>query len=116
VRLNPTTVQQIDSPIGTAYALVDHRAKERELLDLAQAAPQYPTAPEVIEHIASVARHARGGGYVEIAGLPHLREVFAAELRAAYRGQVRQNRGDVLGRLADAIAIDRGRTFEVPID
>jgi len=89
VRLNPTTVQQIDSPIGTAYALVDHRAKERELLDLAQAAPQYPTAPEVIEHIASVARHARGGGYVEIAGLPHLREVFAAELRAAYRGQVR---------------------------
>lgn len=36
--------------------------------------------------------------------------------RAAYRGQVRQNRGDVLGRLADAIAVDRGRTFDVPID
>jgi len=38
-----------------------------------------------------------------------------AELpRAAYRGQVRMNRGDVLGRLADAIAADRGRTFDVP--
>ena len=38
-----------------------------------------------------------------------------AELpRAAYRGQVRMNRGDVLGRLADAIAVDRGRVFDVP--
>jgi enoyl-CoA hydratase len=38
-----------------------------------------------------------------------------AELpRAAYRGQVRMNRSDVLGRLADAIAEDRGRTFDVP--
>ena len=38
-----------------------------------------------------------------------------AELpRAAYRGQVRMCRGDRLGRLADAIAADRGRPFEVP--
>jgi enoyl-CoA hydratase len=36
--------------------------------------------------------------------------------RAAYRGQVHMNRGDVLGRLADAVAVDRGRTFEVPAD
>ncbi len=35
--------------------------------------------------------------------------------RGAYRGQVIMNRGDVLGRLADAIAVDRGRTFDVPI-
>ena len=38
-----------------------------------------------------------------------------AELpRAAYRGQVRMNRGDVLGRLAHAIGADRGRVFDVP--
>lgn len=37
-----------------------------------------------------------------------------AELpRGAYRGQVRMNRGGVLGRLADAIAADRGRSFDV---
>jgi enoyl-CoA hydratase len=37
-----------------------------------------------------------------------------AELpRAAYRGQVLMNRGERLGRLADAIAEDRGRTFDV---
>ena len=35
--------------------------------------------------------------------------------RGAYRGQVRMNRGDVLGRLAEAIASDRGRSFDVPI-
>jgi enoyl-CoA hydratase/carnithine racemase len=34
--------------------------------------------------------------------------------RGAYRGQVRMNRGAVLGRLADAIAADRGRRFDVP--
>ncbi len=35
--------------------------------------------------------------------------------RGAYRGQVHMNRADVLGRLADAIAVDLGRTFDVPI-
>jgi enoyl-CoA hydratase len=34
--------------------------------------------------------------------------------RSAYRGQVRMCRGDRLGRLAEAIAADRGRTFDVP--
>ncbi len=38
-----------------------------------------------------------------------------AELpRTAYRGQVRVCRGAVLGRLAEAIAADRGRQFDVP--
>jgi enoyl-CoA hydratase len=38
-----------------------------------------------------------------------------AELpRSAYRGQVIMNRGDRLARLAEAIAEDRGRSFDVP--
>ena len=41
---------------------------------------------------------------------------WASLPRGAYRGQVQMNRGDVLGRLADAIGVDRGRTFNVPID
>ena len=40
---------------------------------------------------------------------------WASLPRNAYRGQVRMNRGAVLGRLAGAIAADRGRTFDVPI-
>ena len=38
---------------------------------------------------------------------------WAAFPRAAYRGQVLMNRGERLARLADAIAEDRGGTFEV---
>ncbi|MFF0737850.1 aminotransferase [Streptomyces chartreusis] len=91
MRLNPRTVREIDSPIGTAYELLDHRCKERELLDLAQAAPQYPAAPEVVEHIAAVARNAHGADYVELEGLPLLRDAFAAELSHAYRGRVHQD-------------------------
>jgi len=41
---------------------------------------------------------------------------WAALPRGAYHGQVRMNRGERLGRLADAIATDRGRTFDVPVD
>lgn len=36
--------------------------------------------------------------------------------RAAYRGQVRMNRGDRLARLAEAVAGDRGRTFDLPVN
>lgn len=87
--MNPWTVGASESPIGTAHALVERRAGKRELLDLSQAAPQYPAAPEVLEHVVATARDPRGGDYVQIAGLPHLREAFAAELSEAYRGQVR---------------------------
>jgi enoyl-CoA hydratase len=34
--------------------------------------------------------------------------------RAAYRGQVRMCRGERLGRLAEAVAADRGRAFDIP--
>ena len=88
MRLNARTLGQIDSPIGTTYALLGQRAGHRPLLDLAQAAPAYPPAPEVADHVAAVAGRPDGAGYVEIAGLPKLRERFAAELSQAYRGNV----------------------------
>lgn len=88
MRLSPRTIQQIDSPISTAYALLARRAGARDLLDLAQAAPPYPPAPEVVEHIERVARDPHGGEYTEVPGLPRLREAFAAELSHAYRGAV----------------------------
>jgi aspartate/methionine/tyrosine aminotransferase len=89
MRLNDRVVGTTDSPIDMAYALLDLRRKERELLDLSQAAPQYPPPPVVAERVGTVARHADGGRYTEIAGLPSLREAFAEEMTAAYRGPVR---------------------------
>ncbi|MFF4832704.1 aminotransferase [Streptomyces sp. NPDC001315] len=88
MRLTPRTLRQTDSPIGVTYALLDEREGTRELLDLAQAAPQYPAAPSVVEHVVSVARDAHGADYVDLAGLPRLRTAFADELSRDYRGQV----------------------------
>lgn len=89
MRLSPRTLEQIDSPIGAAYALLDQRIGTRALLDLAQAAPAYPAAPQVVEHVVAVAHDVDGGTYVELAGLTRLREAFAAELSRDYRGTVR---------------------------
>ena len=86
VRLSRRTLDLTDSPIGLAYDLVGLR--EGPVLDLAQAAPQYPAAEAVVEHIVRVARDTRGGTYTEVPGLPHLRTLFAAELRRDYRGVV----------------------------
>jgi aspartate/methionine/tyrosine aminotransferase len=88
VRLNQRIRAEADSPITQTYRLLRHRHGDRELLDLAQAAPAYPPPAEVAEHIAVVARSSNGAEYVEIAGLPKLREAFAAELSVAYQGSV----------------------------
>jgi aspartate/methionine/tyrosine aminotransferase len=88
MRLSRRTLDQIDSPISEAYALLDERTSDGEILDLAQAAPRYPPAPQVVEHIAAVARDPRGAEYVQLGGLPKLREAFAAELSRGYRGTV----------------------------
>ncbi|WP_167474258.1 aminotransferase [Nocardia arthritidis] len=89
MRLNPLAIEAIYSPIASAHALLGQRAGRLDLLDLAQAVPQYPPAPEVVEHIAATARDPHGAAYVATAGLPALREAFAAELTADYRGLVR---------------------------
>ena len=88
VRLTSRTLRQIDSPIGVGYALLDERRGNRPLLDLAQAAPTYPAAPEVIEHVVAVARDPHGGDYVQLRGLPRLRDAFAAEIAQDYQGLI----------------------------
>lgn len=88
MRLTSRTLDQIDSPIETTYALLAGHRTDGTLLDLAQAAPAYPPAPEVVEHIARVAREPDGGYYVESAGLTKLREAVADDLTAGYRALV----------------------------
>jgi aspartate/methionine/tyrosine aminotransferase len=88
MRLTSRTLDQIDSPIETTYALLAGHRTDGTLLDLAQAAPAYPPAPEVVEHIARVAREPDGGYYVESAGLTKLREAVADDLNAGYRAVV----------------------------
>ncbi|MBU3870302.1 aminotransferase [Streptomyces sp. 4503] len=88
MRLSPRTVQEIDSPMGATYALLAGRSGERALLDLAQAAPSYPPAPEMVEHVAKVAHEPNGAAYVPSPGLPRLRDAFAADLGRGYQSPV----------------------------
>ncbi len=81
MRLTPRTLDQIHSPIGAAFALVNQRAGRQSLLDMSQAAPNHPPADVVIEHIAAVAASPNGAFYCPQQGLEPLREAFASELR-----------------------------------
>lgn len=84
MRIAPLVRAEMDSPIGASYALVADRAGRRPLLDLGQAAPPYPPAPSVVEHIAAVAHSPLGHAYVGGPGLESLRTAFAADLTDAY--------------------------------
>ncbi len=54
------------------------------MLDLSQAAPAYPTAPVIAEHIARVAADGDGGRYAPPPGLPVLLDAFSDELTRSY--------------------------------
>lgn len=88
MRLARRVVDLIASPIAEAHDLLPLRTGDRPLIDLSQAAPSYPTAPVVADHIAAVAHAADGGRYAPPPGLPSLRQAFAAELTRDYGSPV----------------------------
>ncbi len=92
MRLTNRTLQLTASPIAEAHAWLAHRTGDRELLDLSQAAPGYPTAPEIAARIAEVAAEADGGRYAPPPGLPALNEAVAAELGTDYRAPMAASR------------------------
>jgi aspartate/methionine/tyrosine aminotransferase len=85
MRLTDRTRNLAASPIAEAHAWLGHRTGERQLLDMSQAAPGYPTAPEIAARIAAVAAEADGGRYAPPPGLPELNQAFADELNTDYR-------------------------------
>jgi aspartate/methionine/tyrosine aminotransferase len=88
MRLAGRAVDLMASPIAEAHALLPLRRSDRRLLDLSQAAPSYPTAPEIADRVAEVAHSADGGRYAPPPGLPALREAFAAELSRDYGAEI----------------------------
>ena len=88
MRFAPRTADLIHSPIGAAHALVPQRTNARPLLDLSQAAPSFPPAPEVAVRIAAVAHEPDGARYAPQPGLPALRQAFADDLSGAYDASI----------------------------
>lgn len=88
MRLIPRTLEQIESPIVAAFALLANHTPARPLINMSQAAPAYAAASPVVEAIQRAAGEADGGYYAPGRGLEPLREAFAAELSRAYNGSV----------------------------
>ncbi len=88
MRLIDRTLGLTASPISEAHAWLAHRTGSRPLLDLSQAAPSYPTAPEIATRIAEVAHSGDGGRYAPPPGLPELNRAFAAELSRDYGADI----------------------------
>lgn len=88
MRLTDRTLGMIASPIADAHAWLPHRTGDRPLLDLSQAAPSYPTAPEIAARIAEVATEPDGGRYAPPPGLPSLKRAFADEVSTDYRAAI----------------------------
>jgi aspartate/methionine/tyrosine aminotransferase len=74
--------------MGAALAMLAERDGERPLLDLSQAAPPYPPAPEVVERVVEVAEAPDGAAYTPVPGIPPLRRAIADELSRDYGGAV----------------------------
>jgi aspartate/methionine/tyrosine aminotransferase len=78
--------------MGEALALLAERDAardvERPLLDLSQAAPPYPPAPEVVARVTEVAGAPDGAAYTPVPGIPPLRKAIADELSRDYAGIV----------------------------
>ncbi len=84
----PDIVAVGGSPITAVYAaLGDHRPRGA-VLDLAQAAPDYPPARVVLDRVVNTARSAGGATYTDVPGLLSLRRAFAAEINSSYAGSI----------------------------
>ena len=81
MRLVSRTLEQIAPPVGT---VADLRGERPDVLDAAQGAPSYPTAPSIVARIREVAAHPDGGRYTDGRGLPALRASLAEDLSRDY--------------------------------
>ncbi len=88
MQLRGRTNALIHSPIGEAFGLLAAHTPTRPLLNLSQAAPNFPPARVVADRIAAVAYEESGARYVPQQGLEPLRVALAAELTNLYPGQV----------------------------
>ena len=78
----------IDSPITQVGRWKSNASRELPLLDVSQAAPTYPPAQELRDHIASQAQSPATATYTDQQGVPELRVALARALTADYDAPV----------------------------
>jgi aspartate/methionine/tyrosine aminotransferase len=75
-------------PIAEAMSWVRHGDRNRLFLNLCQAVPSYPPAPELQDEFARLAKADGTGGYTNIYGLENLRIAHAATMAADYKASI----------------------------
>ncbi|MDA1355563.1 MAG: aminotransferase [Proteobacteria bacterium] len=88
--VNPLFSAVAPPPISEAWSWIAGRTfpDDRPLIDLAQAEPSYPPAPELLEHLAEIIHRPELSRYTPIQGTPELRAAFAADLGKFYGANV----------------------------
>ena len=88
--LNPGVTGVVEPPIPAAHAwAARYDGSCGPMLDLCQAVPGYPPHPEMLERLAAAAHDPASAKYGLINGDAGLREAYAAQVSAAYGGEVR---------------------------
>jgi len=89
-RVNPLFSAVAPPPIAEAWSWIAGRTfpDDKPLIDLAQAEPSYPPAPELLQHLAEIIHRPESSRYTPIQGTPELRAAFAADLSDFYGANV----------------------------
>ena len=88
MRVRESVHRVIDSPITQVGRWKEAAAPELPLIDVSQAAPTYPPAQELRDHIAAVAQSVATATYTDQQGVPELRVELARALTADYDAPV----------------------------
>ena len=89
-RLNPNVAAVASPPIPEARAwAARYDGRHGPAIDLTQAVPGYAPHPELARRLGEAAGDRASFGYGEIVGDGALREAYAADLNAAYGGDIR---------------------------
>jgi aspartate/methionine/tyrosine aminotransferase len=114
LRVNPLVAGIAAPPISEARAAGrGYQGSAGPLIDLSQAAPNYPPPEEMLERLAESARSAAAATYGDVFGDADLREAYAAETSSVYGGAVAVSdvtitAGCNMGFVAAAMAIAKG--------
>jgi len=87
--INPLLSGVGEPPIAEAISWISGRAfpDDKPLVDLSQAAPGYPPAPALTDHLRDIVGAAQTSRYADIEGIPALRAALAADINRRYGGE-----------------------------
>jgi len=89
--INPLLTAVGEPPIAEAVSWISGRnfPDDKPLIDLSQAAPGYPPAPALTDHLREIIGNPQTSRYADIEGIAPLREGLARDINRRYGGGVK---------------------------